>query len=197
MAFIKLKGCMSGHSKWSTIKNKKGVTDAKRSKVFTQVSKIIRSAVKEGKSGDPQGNASLRVAVEKARAANMPKDKIQKAIDRAMGKSSTGASLQEITYEGYGPGGVGLMISVVTDNVNRTSADVKFIMSRNQGSLGGPGSTSYMFKRSEDGAEYESTMPMAVEDESTQKQVQTLMDALRDHDDIEDVYCSGEWPGKE
>lgn len=188
---------MAGHSKWNNIKHKKGATDAKRSKLFSQISKLIRSAVKEGKSGDPASNASLRLVMEKARAANMPKENIQRAIDRGLGKTSSGASLQETLYEGFGPNGVALMIAAVTDNPNRTSSDIKFILSRNGGSLGGPGSVSYQFTRSEDGSDYVPTMPMAIEDEATQKQVQNLIDLLRENDDVEDVYCSGEWPDKE
>jgi YebC/PmpR family DNA-binding regulatory protein len=186
---------MAGHSKWNNIKNKKGAADEKRGKLFTQLSKLIKSAVKEGGSGDPQSNPGLRLIVEKARAANMPKEKIQKAIDRGLGKSNTGATLQEIKYEGFGPQGVAFIVAAVTDNPNRTSGEMKFIFSRAGGSLGGPGSVSYMFTRDQAG-EYSATMPMAIEDAETQEQLQKLIDTLRENEDIEDVYCAGEWEGK-
>jgi len=186
---------MAGHSKWNNIKNKKGAADAKRGKVFTQLSKQIKTAVKEGGSGDPQSNATLRLAMEKARAANMPKDKIQKAIDRGLGRSQSGTSLQEILYEGYGPGGIGMLIAAVTDNPNRTSSEVKFIFSRAGGSLGGPGSATFMFAREQDG-EYIPSMPIQVEDEKTQEQLQKMIDDFRENDDVEDVFCTGEWEGK-
>ena len=147
---------MSGHSKWSTIKHKKAATDAARGKVFGQLARLIRAAVKEGGSGDPQHNASLRPLLDKARAENMPKDKIKKAIDVGLGKGGEGAA-KEIVYEGFGPGGAGIMAVAVTDNANRTAAEVKHIFSNYQGSLGSPGSVAYMFTRGEDGG-YVSTI---------------------------------------
>jgi YebC/PmpR family DNA-binding regulatory protein len=186
---------MAGHSKWNNIKNRKGAVDAKRGKIFTQLSKLIKTAVKEGGSGDPQSNAALRLAMDKARAANMPKEKIQKAIDRGLGKSTSGASLQEIIYEGYGPGGVGFLINAVTDNANRTSSEIKYIFSRSGGSLGGPGSVAYMFERNQAG-DYETTMPMIITDEKEQQALQKVIDNLRENDDVEDVFCVGEWGDK-
>lgn len=186
---------MAGHSKWNNIKNRKGAVDAKRGKIFTQLSKQIKTAVKEGGSGDPQSNAGLRLAMDKARLANMPKEKIQKAIDRGLGKSKSGARLQEIIYEGYGPGGVGFLITAVTDNANRTSSEIKFIFSRSGGSLGGPGSVAYMFERNQEG-EYETTMSMQIENEKDQEELQKMIDTLRENDDVEDVYCVGEWEEK-
>jgi YebC/PmpR family DNA-binding regulatory protein len=186
---------MAGHSKWNNIKNRKGAADEKRGKQFSQFSRLIKSAVQEGGSGDPQSNASLRLLVDKARAANMPKDKIQKAIDRGLGKSKTGAVFHEIAYEGFGPQGVPVIVAAVTDNPTRTSGEMKFIFSRAGGSLGGPGSVSYMFNRSQAG-EYTTTMPMPIEDSEIQEQLQKLIDTLRENDDVEDVYCAGEWEGK-
>jgi YebC/PmpR family DNA-binding regulatory protein len=186
---------MAGHSKWNNIKNRKGAVDAKRGKIFTQLSKQIKTAVKEGKSGDPQSNATLRLAVDKARAANMPKDKIQKAIDRGLGKSQDGTVFQEIVYEGYAPGGVGMLITAVTDNPNRTSAEIKFIFSRAGGSLGGPGSVSYMFVRDQQG-EYTTNMPIQVDDAKAQEDLQAMIDTFRENDDVEDVFCAGEWEDK-
>lgn len=177
---------MAGHSKWNNIKNKKGAADKKRAKIFTQLSKQIRTAVKEGKSGDPQANPALRLAMDKARQANMPKENIQKAIDKGLGKSSSGAAIQEILYEGFAPGGVGVLVEAVTDNPNRTSSEIKYIFSRASGSLGGPGTVSYMFERDAKG-EYRSTVPMNVDDEILEK-VEALIETLEENDDVESVY---------
>ncbi|MFZ5376749.1 MAG: YebC/PmpR family DNA-binding transcriptional regulator [Patescibacteria group bacterium] len=186
---------MSGHSKWSNIKNRKAAVDAKKGKIFSQLARNIRSAVKEGKSDDPKFNASLRLLLEKARAANMPKEKVDKAIDVAMGRGQ-GANVKENLYEGFGPGGVGLLIVALTDNPNRTASDFRTILSKAGGSLAGPGSVKYMFSMGEDG-EQVCTMPLLVEDKDQQHQLQELIDQLRSHDDVEDIYCAGEWPDKE
>ncbi len=186
---------MSGHSKWSTIKHKKAATDAAKGKVFGQIARLIRAAVKEGGSGDPQTNASLRPLLEKARSENMPKDKIQKAIDVALGKG-TGGQAQEIVYEGFGPGGVGCLIVAVTDNANRTSAEIKHIFSRLDGSLGSPGSVSYMFARGNDGG-YVPTIPFQVEEKNQQDKLQNLLNELQENEDVEEVFCAGQWPGAE
>ena len=184
---------MAGHSKWNNIKNKKGATDSKRATIFAQLSKQIRIAVKEGKSDNPQFNPGLRLALDKARAANMPKEKIQKAIDRGMGKSAEGAVIQEVTYEAFGPGGAALMIMALTDNLNRTSSDIKFILSRNGGSMASPGAAKYMFQRSEDGLSYVPTMTLEL-GESDQKLAQDLIDALQEYDDIEEVFTTIQLP---
>ena len=188
--FVKRKerSFMSGHSKWNNIKHKKEATDAKKAKAFSQASKMIRIAVKEGKSGDPQSNSALRLALEKARAVNMPKDKVQRAIDRGLGKTKSGASLQEIVYEAFGSLGEAYMIVALTDNPNRTSAEIKYIFSRAGGSLGGPGSAGYMFKRTQAG-DFEANIPLEVDDGATEK-INHLMDQLRALDDVEDVYTS-------
>jgi YebC/PmpR family DNA-binding regulatory protein len=186
---------MAGHSKWNNIKNRKGAQDKKKGKAFSMAAKAIKIAVKEGKSGDPKSNPSLRLALEKARSVNMPKDKIQKAIDRGLGKTASGVVLSENTYEGYAPGGVGLIIVTVTDNTNRTGGDIKSFLSKSGGSLGSPGSVSFMFNR--EGGEYKTTMSMQITDKKQQEKLQELIDTLRDMDDVEDVYCTGEWEGKE
>lgn len=188
-------GYMSGHSKWNNIKNRKGAQDIKRGKAFSQCAKAIKVATQEGASGDPKFNPFLRIALEKARAVNMPKDKIQRAIDRGLGKTHAGVALEEIHYEGFAPGGVGLIIAAVTENKNRTASEIRTILSKAGGSLGSPGSVGYMFSRS--GGEYHVTMPMEIADESTQEKLQELMDNLRELDDVEDVYCAGTWEGKE
>jgi len=186
---------MSGHSKWNNIKNRKGAQDKKRGAAFSQCAKLIKIAVKEGGGGDPKFNSSLRLAIEKARAVNMPKDKISKAIDRGLGKTTSGVSLKEAIYEGFASGGIGLMIVAVTENTNRTSADIKFILSRSDGSLGSPGSVSYLFKR--ENGEYKVQMPMQIEDVKQREKLQELIDSLRELDDVEDVYCAGVWEGKQ
>ena len=114
---------MSGHSKWSTIKRKKGAEDAKRGKIFTRIAREITMAAREG-GPDPDSNASLRLAIDKARAANMPKDNIERAINRGAGIGDDAVAVEEIVYEGYGPHGVAIVIDVVTDNKNRTLADI-------------------------------------------------------------------------
>jgi YebC/PmpR family DNA-binding regulatory protein len=180
---------MAGHSKWNNIKNRKGAVDAKRGKIFSNISKLIRIAVREGKSGDPKLNPSLRVALDKARAANMPKTNIQKAIERGLGKTSSGNVIQEIVYEGFGPGGVATIVVAMTDNPNRTAAEVKFAFSRNEGSLGSPGSAMYMFKRNNDGG-YECTMPMELEDKQAINSLNSMLEKLRESEDVEDIYLA-------
>lgn len=186
---------MAGHSKWNNIKKRKGAVDAKKGKVFGHLARGIRMAVKEGGSGDPQMNPSLRPLLDKARAENMPKEKIQKAIDVGLGKGGDNLA-KEVIYEGYGPGGVGLLIVAVTDNTNRTGSEIKMILSKGGGSLGSPGSAMYLFTRSNDGG-YISSMPYVIEEESVQVQIQNLIDSLGENDDIEEIFCSGKWEGKE
>ncbi len=137
---------MSGHSKWSTIKRKKGAADAKRGAVFTRISKEIAIAAREG-GGDPDVNFSLRLAVEKAKAANMPKDNIERAIKRGTGEDKDGVAFEEVMYEGYAPHGVALMIETVTDNRNRAVADIRHALSRFGGSMGETGSVAWQFNR--------------------------------------------------
>ncbi|OQY34897.1 MAG: YebC/PmpR family DNA-binding transcriptional regulator [Spirochaetaceae bacterium 4572_59] len=136
---------MSGHSKWATIKHKKGALDAKRGKIFTKIIKEITVAAKMG-GGDLEANASLRTVILKAKAANMPKDNIDKAIKKGSGDMD-GVDYIELQYEAYAPGGVGMLISTLTDNKNRTAADVRSILSKGGGSLAAAGSVSYQFKR--------------------------------------------------
>ena len=137
---------MSGHSKWSTIKRKKGAIDAKRGKIFSKLIKEISMAAREG-GGDPETNIRLKNAIEKGRANNMPVDNIERALKRATGADADAATWEEITYEGYGPGSVALLIEALTDNKNRTAADIRHIFSRAGGRLGGLGSVSYLFTR--------------------------------------------------
>ena len=135
---------MSGHSKWSTIKHKKAINDAKRANVFTKYAKIIEVAARGG--GDPEMNFGLRMAIDKARSINMPKDNIERAIKRGTGEAKDGVILNEITYEGYGPGQISMLIQCVTDNKNRTLSDVKTILKKNKGKFVEGGGVSWQFE---------------------------------------------------
>lgn len=135
---------MSGHSKWATTKHKKAAADAKRGKVFTKLSKELTVAARLG-GGDPDGNPRLRLAMEKARAVNMPADNVKRAIQKGTGELP-GVSYEEVTYEGYGPGGVALLIDVLTDNKNRSVADIRHILGKNGGNLGETGSVGWIFE---------------------------------------------------
>ncbi len=136
---------MAGHSKWANIKHKKARQDASRGKLFTKITREIIVAARHG-GPDLDNNLQLRMAVNKARAANIPNDNIYRAIDRAVG-SSEGDNLEEINYEGYGPGGVAVLLDILTDNRNRTAGEIRYIFSRNGGNLGETGCVSWMFKR--------------------------------------------------
>jgi len=136
---------MSGHSKWSTIKRKKGAADAERGKVFAKLAKEIYVAAKNG-DADPNNNAALRMVIEKAKAENMPKSNIQNAIDKASAKGN-GESYEQVRYEGYGPNGMAIMIDCLTDNRNRTAGFVRSTLTKRGGNLGTDGSVSYLFKR--------------------------------------------------
>jgi YebC/PmpR family DNA-binding regulatory protein len=137
---------MSGHSKWSTIKRKKGAADAKRGAVFTRLAREIAVAAREG-GGDPDTNFRLRLAVDKARAENMPKDNIERAMKRGSGEDKDGAAYEEIMYEGYGPKGVAMLIETVTDNRNRSVSEIRHALSRSGGSMAEVGSVAWQFER--------------------------------------------------
>lgn len=136
---------MSGHSKWSTIKHKKGAADAKRGKIFTRILKEMTVAARLG-GGDPAGNPRLRAAVAEAKAANMPKDNIERAIKRGTGEIE-GVTYEEITYEGYGPGGVAIIVEALTDNTNRTTPEIRHMFEKHGGNLGTPGSVRFQFEK--------------------------------------------------
>lgn len=137
---------MSGHSKWSTIKRQKGAADAKRGQVFTKLSNAITVAVKQsGGETNPESNFKLRLAIDRARGANMPKENIERAIKRA--QATQGGNLEELLYEGFGPGGVGVLVEAVTDNKQRTFSAIKNVFDKNGGTLGSSGSVSYLFKK--------------------------------------------------
>ena len=136
---------MSGHSKWSTIKRKKGAADAKRGKIFTKLIREIATAARMG-GGDPDANPRLRLAVDKARAANMPKDNIQRAIQKGIGGGED-AAYEEVIYEGYGPGGTAVLLEALTDNRKRTVSEVRHVFSKNGGNLGSTGCVAYLFEK--------------------------------------------------
>jgi YebC/PmpR family DNA-binding regulatory protein len=236
---------MSGHSHWATIKHKKGAIDAKRGKLFSKLSRAIIIAARHG-GGDPETNLKLRYAIDKARQVSMPKDNIERAIKRGTGEME-GLTFEEITYEGYGPGGVAILIDVLTDNRNRTNAEIRKIFERAGGKMGSAGAVGYLFERKgvfsidaaatdEDtlmsialdagaddlrrvGSSFEVTCDPAVfnrvqealqkngltpvvaeisqvpkvpvdVDTETGKKVMRLMEALDDHDDVQNVYSN-------
>jgi YebC/PmpR family DNA-binding regulatory protein len=137
---------MSGHSKWSSIKHKKGAADAKRGKLFSKLARAITVAARDG-GGDPDGNPTLATAIQKAREASMPKDKIQKAIDVGTGAGADSAAIERILFEGYGPAGVAVLVEALTDNRNRASAEIRHAFSKHGGSLGEPGSVAWIFEK--------------------------------------------------
>src|ERR1700704_4460258 len=137
---------MSGHSKWSSIKHKKGAADAKRGKLFTKLARAITVAARDG-GGDPDNNPALATAIQKARDASMPKDNIQRAIDRGTGEGADASAIESVVFEGYGPGGAAILVEALTDNRNRTSAEVRHAFSKHNGSLGEPGSVAWIFEK--------------------------------------------------
>jgi YebC/PmpR family DNA-binding regulatory protein len=137
---------MSGHSKWSSIKHKKGAADAKRGKLFSKLSRAIIVAAKEG-GPDPAGNLALQNAIEKARSYSMPKENIDRAIAKGSGAGADAAAFETVVYEGYGPAGVAILVEALTDNRNRTASDVRHVFAKNDGNLGGSGAVAWLFER--------------------------------------------------
>jgi YebC/PmpR family DNA-binding regulatory protein len=137
---------MSGHSKWSSIKHRKAAVDAKRGQLFTKLARAITVAAREG-GGDPEANAALAAAVQKARDNSMPKDNIQRAIDRGTGAGADAAAIERVVFEGYGPGGAAILVEALTDNRNRTSAEVRHAFTKHGGNLGEPGSVAWVFEK--------------------------------------------------
>ena len=178
---------MSGHSKWSTIKRKKGAVDAKRGVAFTQVSKDITLAAREG-GGDYEMNPALRLAIKKAKAVNMPSANIERAINKGIG-NLPGVKYENYVYEGYGPGGVAIMMEVMTDNKNRTVPDIRHIMSKNGGNLGESGCVNWMFEK-------KGTITLAKEglDEDTvlEKSLELGADDFESENDVIEITTSQE-----
>lgn len=177
---------MSGHSHWSSIKHKKAITDARKGKVFSKVSKMISVAARE-KGGDAETNPKLRLAIEKAKEVNMPKDNVERAIKKGAGELE-GMQMEEFTYEAYGPGGVALIIECITDNKNRTLSDIKHILSQHDSKMAGAGSVLYQFEQKE--AVWTPKYPMTISDEKTKKQLEKLFEALDENDDVNDIYSN-------
>ena len=183
---------MSGHSKWASIKHKKGAADARRGKVFSRLNKEIMVAARMG-GGDPGGNPRLRSAIQAAKAENMPKDNIERAIKKGTGELE-GASYEECNYEAYGPGGVAIMIDCLTDNKNRTVAEVKHIFERHGGNLGEPGCVSWIFVKKglivfdRESIEEEKLLELALEAGAEDiKEEETHFEILTDPSDLESV----------
>jgi len=178
---------MSGHSHWSTIKRKKGAADVARGKVFSKVVRALTVAARQG-GGDPNSNPALRAAVDKARSYNMPKSNIDAAIKRGTGGGGE-ISLVEATYEGYGPEGVAFMVKVLTDNKNRTLAEIRRIFEMHGGRIVDAGSASYIFTDPEN-----PTFMIPVTDPAKGRKVLALANALDDHDDVQEVYSNFDIP---
>lgn len=174
---------MSGHSKWANIKRKKESEDSKKSKEFSKLSRLITVAAKHG--ADPESNPSLRLAVERARAARMPKDNIDRAIQKGSGQGG-GVSFEEVVYEGFGPNGEAFYIKALTDNKNRTVSEIRNIFNRVGGSLGGAGCTAYIFNP-------DPSVPsfmVEISSENQAQKLQDILDELDDHDDIQEVFVN-------
>lgn len=174
---------MSGHNKWSKIKHKKAATDAARSKMFGKMARLI--TVESKKAGGDVNSPSLRTAMDTARAANMPKDNIDRAV--AKGISADTEALESILYEMYGPAGVAILIEIVTDSRNRTAAEIRHLLSKIGYELATPGSAAWAFTKGADG--YEATTTVEITDADGEK-LETLMEALDEHDDVQEVYTN-------
>ncbi len=176
---------MSGHSKWATIKHKKGALDAKRGKIFTRLIKEITVAAKAG-GGDPDGNPRLRTAIAAAKAENMPADNIKRAIQKGTGELE-GASYEEINFEGYGPGGVAIIVETLTDNRNRAVSEIRHAFAKNGGNLGESGSVSYMFSKK---GVIVVAKSAADEDKLTEIALEAGAEDLADEGDNWEITCS-------
>jgi len=175
---------MSGHSHWATVKRRKGAADAKKGKIFTRLAREIVIAAREG-GGDPSMNVRLELAIDRAKSSNMPKDSIERAIKRGTGEDKEGVSFEEILYEGYAANGVALMIECVTENRNRTVAELRHVLSRAGGSMGDPGSVSWQFDRMAyfaidgDAHDFDSIFEIALE---------AGADDIKQEDDLIEIY---------
>lgn len=176
---------MSGHSKWSKVKHQKAVTDARKGKIFSKMAKMIAVAARKG--GDPEMNPGLRIAIEQARAVNMPNNNIERAIKRGVGEDKE-SQLEEMAYEAYGPSGTPLIIETITDNKNRTISEIKHILSNLGGKLAEVGSVKYLFDKKDE--DWVPKYPMEVTDEKVKEQLIKLFEALDDHDDVKEIYSN-------
>jgi len=176
---------MSGHNKWSKVKHIKAVTDARKSKIFSKIAKMIAFAAHKG--GNPETNLSLRLSIEKAKAVNMPNDNIQRAIKRGTGEDKE-KQLKEIMLEAYGPSGTPLIIKTITDNKNRTIAEVKHILNSHNGKLAEPGSVKYLFD--DKGEDWTPKYPIETIDERLKNQLKKLFEALNEDEDVNNIYSN-------
>ncbi|MDP3785283.1 MAG: YebC/PmpR family DNA-binding transcriptional regulator [bacterium] len=180
---------MSGHSRWAQIKHKKAATDAKKGKLFSRLSKILTLAAKE-LGPDPKTNSKLAAAIEEARKENLPKENIERAIKHASDKEAL--ELKEVVYEAYGPGGSALIITVVTDNSNRATNEIKRLLSEHGAKLGEQGSALWAFeRRSQSEGGFIAKFPQILSPDDAKK-FEELLEALSEHDDIENVYANVE-----
>ena len=190
---------MSGHSKWSSIKHKKGAADAKRGKLFSKLARSIIVAAKEG-GGDPDNNLALANAIEKAKSYSMPKDNIERAIAKGSGSGADADAFEAIVYEGYGPEGVAVIVEALTDNRNRTASEVRHIFAKFGGNLGTTGAVAWQFERRgvvlvpTDGVDEDELFLAAVDDEGKARQLMRMIDALEDDDDVQEVYANFDIP---
>ena len=175
---------MSGHSKWAQIKHKKASTDAKRGKIFSKLSRMITVAAKEAGT-DPKTNIKLASAIEEARKSNLPADNIERAISKASGKENS--ELKEVLYEAYGPGGSAVIITAVTDNSNRTTNEIKHLLSENGSKLGEQGSAMWAFDKQ--GKEFVAKFPVQLSTDDLKK-FEELLSALDDQEDVQEVYSN-------
>ncbi|MCU0225802.1 MAG: YebC/PmpR family DNA-binding transcriptional regulator [Acidobacteria bacterium] len=176
---------MSGHSKWANIKHRKGAQDARRAKLFTRIGREIQTAAREG-GGDPAANARLRAAMVAARAVNMPGENIERAVKRGTGEIE-GVHYEEVVYEGFGPGGVAVLVQALTDNRNRTTSEMRFLFTRNGGDLGGAGSVAWMFERR---GYLEIARDAVSEDALTEAVIEAGGDDLRVGEESYEVYTA-------
>jgi YebC/PmpR family DNA-binding regulatory protein len=174
---------MSGHNKWSKIKHKKAATDAKKSKIFSIHSRLITLASKE--AGGDINSPSLKATIERAKADSMPKDNIERAVKKGAGGDA--GNLESVMFEAYGPGGVAIIITGITDNTNRTSQEIKHILSKNGGNLGSPGSALWAFNKTNEGYVPQNEVPLSGDDEN---KFEWLYNELDDQDDVEQVYST-------
>ena len=178
---------MSGHSKWSQIKHKKAASDAHKSKTYGKIARMILVAARR-KGIDANTNPALRVAIQKAKEANMPSDNIERIIKKAGGKDKE--QLEEMLFEAYGPGGAALLLSAITDNSNRTTSEIKHMLSKHDGNLAGKGAAQFLFTKTEKG--WEPNTPLIVGKEDEHK-LMGLFDELDEHDDVQDFYTNAEF----
>lgn len=174
---------MSGHSKWSTIKHKKALTDAKKSKVFSKIASVITIAARKGEN--PDKNPTLRTAIEKAREVNMPKENIDRAIKKGTGEIA-GAALEEVTYGAFGPGGVAMLITAITDNKNRTLSEIKQILNSHNAKFAEISSIQWMFRR--DGPGWVPNSPIKIDDENVKKELDAIYEDLDEQQDTSEIY---------